>query len=136
MNFDPSAFVGDQALVGTLLERARAIDCSHDRVLFCQGDVPSGIYVVLNGEVTLVMESLSKEILISVPAEPGSLLGLPGLVGNCPYSLSAYAKRGSHVSFVSREDFSALMMSEPTLSMMILKVLASEVRSARVAMAG
>jgi CRP-like cAMP-binding protein len=69
-------------------------------------------------------------------AQPGSLLGLPGLVGNRPYSLSVFANAGSEVSFVSQQVFSELMLSEPGLSMMILRVLANEVRSARMAMTG
>jgi hypothetical protein len=37
------------------------------------------------------------------------------------------------VSFVPREDFSNLMLTEPGLAVLILKVLAAEVRTARIA---
>jgi CRP-like cAMP-binding protein len=60
-------------------------------------------------------------------------MGLPGLVGNNPYSLTAEAKKGAEVSFVARDEFSRLMLTEPSLAMMILRVLAAEVRSARIA---
>jgi CRP-like cAMP-binding protein len=38
------------------------------------------------------------------------------------------------VSFVSRDDFTALMQADPLLSLKILQVLAAEVRSARKAL--
>ena len=132
MNLDSSAFVADQELIQALRGRAAAVDCDEDRVLFQQGDAPAGLYILHAGEATLTMDSPGDEV-ISFGAKPGSLLGLPGVVGNTAYSLSAVARKGSQVSFVSRDDFSTLMLSEPKLAMMILRVLANEVRSARLA---
>lgn len=133
MNLDSSAFVADQELIRALRERARVLECGVDQVLFRQGDEPTGLYILHSGEVIMTMESLAGDEVVSMRADPGSLLGLPGLVGNTGYSLSAWAKAGAEVSFVSREDFSSLMLSEPNLAMPILKVLAKEVRSARMA---
>jgi CRP-like cAMP-binding protein len=73
------------------------------------------------------------DVVLNMAAEAGSLLGLPGVVGNCPYSLSAAARKGSEVGFVSREEFSKLMLTEPGLAVLILRVLAAEVRTARIA---
>jgi CRP-like cAMP-binding protein len=136
VNLDSSAFVADHELIRALRRRASSVDCAHDRFLFQQGDEPTGLYIFHGGEVTMTMESLSGDEVVSMRAEPGSLLGLPGLVGNRPYSLSVFANAGSEVSFVSQQVFSELMLSEPGLSMMILRVLANEVRSARMAMTG
>ena len=47
-----------------------------------------------------------------VPMPSGSILGLPGLVSDNPYSMSAVAKKGATVGFVSLNDFSALMFTE------------------------
>jgi CRP-like cAMP-binding protein len=136
MNLDSSAFVADQELIQALRERARPLDCDQDRILFLQGDGPVGLYILHRGEVTMTMESPSGDEIATLKSDPGSLLGLPGLVGNCPYSMSAYAKAGAEISFVSRDDFSALMLSDPKLAFMILRVLANEVRSARMAITG
>jgi CRP-like cAMP-binding protein len=136
MNLDSSAFVADQELIQALRGRARAVDCEHDRILFLQGDGQVGLYILHSGEVTMTMETASGEEIATMRSEPGSLLGLPAVVGNCPYSMSAYAKEGAKISFVAREDFSELMLSEPKLAMMILRVLANEVRSARLAITG
>jgi CRP-like cAMP-binding protein len=134
MNLDSSAFVADQELIRALRGRARAVETSADQCLFHQGDDPTGLYIVCGGEVTMTMETPAGNEVVSMQAERGSLLGLPGLVGNCGYSLSAYAKKGAEVSFVSREVFSELMLTEPLLAMMILRVLANEVRTARMAL--
>jgi CRP-like cAMP-binding protein len=135
MNLDSSAFVADQELIQALRERASAVDTSQDRFLFHQGDEPTGLYIVCGGTVTITMDTAAGNEVVSIQAERGSLIGLPGLVGNCGYSLSAYAKKGAEVSFVHREVFSELMLSEPELAMMILRVLANEVRTARMALA-
>jgi hypothetical protein len=41
---------------------------------------------------------------------------------------------GAVVSFVSKDDFSRMMLTEPQISVMILRVLAAEVRTARMAL--
>ena len=69
-----------------------------------------------------------------MPAEPGSVLGLPGLIGNGAYSMSADAKTGAEISFLSHEEFQKLMLNEPEVGMKILRVLAAELRTARMAM--
>ena len=135
VNFDSSAFVADPPLVEALRARAVPIDCSRDRVLFRQGDPSDGLFILLSGEAVLRLDSTLGDQVLTMPAMPGSLLGLPGLVGNREYSMSCEAKQGADVRFMSRDDFSQLMLTEPGLAMMILRVLAAEVRTARSAMA-
>jgi CRP-like cAMP-binding protein len=72
---------------------------------------------------------------MAVEAPAGSLLGLPGLIGDEPYTLTALAHDGARLSFVTREEFSGLMQNDPQLALKILHVLAAEVRSARRALA-
>jgi CRP-like cAMP-binding protein len=59
------------------------------------------------------------------------VLGLPGLIGNEPYTLTATARSGAKLGFITRDDFTALMQSDPLMSLKVLQVLAAEVRSAR-----
>jgi CRP-like cAMP-binding protein len=63
-------------------------------------------------------------------------LGLPGLIGNQPYTLAAIARKDAELRFVPREEFTNLMQTSPRLSLKVLEVLASEVRSARQAIRG
>ena len=117
-----------------LREHAVPVDCAQERVLFRQGDPPKGLYILYEGEATLRLDAPTGEQVITMPAAPGSLLGLPGLIGSGAYTMTAEAKEGATVSFVSREEFQKVMLTEPQLGMMILRVLAAEVRTARMAM--
>jgi CRP/FNR family transcriptional regulator len=136
MKLDPSAFVADPELIQALEKQSSPILCSSERILFRQGDVPAGLYILCKGEVTLSMSSPVGEELMSVQATPGSLLGLPGLIGNQPYTLAAIARKDAELRFVPREEFTNLMQTSPRLSLKVLEVLASEVRSARQAIRG
>lgn len=131
LNLDPSAFVADRELLDALESRSTSILCDRDRVLFRQGETPRGLYVLRSGSATLSMTSNTGEVLLSVTVQAGALLGLPGFVGGQPYSLTAQARKGSELGFVSREAFSDLMLNNPALSLKLLSVLAAEVRTAR-----
>jgi len=72
--------------------------------------------------------------IICLRAGPGALLGLPGIVSNEPYTLTAMARKGSEVGFVTRSEFDELLQAEPSLNLMVLQVLAAEVRAARLAL--
>jgi CRP-like cAMP-binding protein len=131
VDLDPSAFLADPELIRALATRATPIPCDADCVLFKQDDPPVGIYILHQGQVSLSMKSLEGRSILSVQALPGSVIGLPGVIGNEPYTLTATARAGAQVSFLSTADFFALMQSDPQLSLKMLQVLAAEVRSAR-----
>jgi CRP-like cAMP-binding protein len=131
VQLDPTAFLADSALIHALSEHATPIVCETDRVLFQQDDPAVGLYILQEGEATISMTSIQGQAVLSVEAREGSLLGLPGLISNQPYSLTAVAHAGARVSFLGRAEFTALMESNPTLAFKILQVLAAEVRSAR-----
>ncbi len=120
MKLDPSAFVADPELIQALEKHSTPISCDTDHVLFNQGDHPKGLYILDKGETTITMASPKGEQLMSIQAHAGSLLGLPGLIGN-----------GARLSFVPRDEFTSLMRADPLLSLKMLQVLAAELRSAR-----
>jgi len=134
MFLDSSAFVAEPDLIRVLRQHAMPLDCAEDFKLFCQGDDPFGLFILLSGDATMILENDGGDPVISVPMAPGSILGLPALVSHKPYSMTAVAKKGAVIGFVTRDDFSTLMLTEPLLAVMILRVLAAEVRSTRVAM--
>ena len=136
VHLEPSAFVADPQLLGALEERSVQIVCSEQQVLFIQGEEPQGLYILRSGSATLSITSESGERIELSRVSAGSLLGLPGLIGNQPCSLTAEASPGAVLGFIPREEFSALMRADPALSLRVLAVLASEVQSARRAIAG
>lgn len=131
MKLDSSAFVAERELFDALAKRSSLLECREDHVLFRQGEPPQGLYLLRNGYALMTMESPSGDVLLCSTAGAGSLLGLPGLIGNVPYSLSAKALKGAEVQFLNRDEFNKLMLTEPALSLKILRVLAAEVRTAR-----
>ena len=102
MKLDPSAFVADLDLIQALEKQSTEIICNGDRTLFKQGDLPVGLFILNQGETTLTMTSPRGDQVMQIQAEAGSLLGLPGLIGNEPYTLTAIARAGARLSFVSR----------------------------------
>jgi len=134
MQLDPSSFSADPDLIRALDRRATSVDCRTERVLFNQGDSAVGLYILKSGLATLILHAATGEPSASVQASAGSLLGLPAVVSNHPYSLSAIAQPSAHVSFLPRGDFLAIMKSDPAIALKILAVLAAEVRSARQSM--
>ena len=131
---DPKAFLADEELLKTLGARATPVPCKTDCVLFRQDAPPVGVYIVHDGPVTLSMTTPDGQSLFAVQALPGSLIGLPAVISNQPYSISAMAFSGAQIGFVSHADFTALMHADPHLSLKMLEVLAAEVRSARKAL--
>jgi CRP/FNR family transcriptional regulator len=135
MNLNSSSFVAESDLLDALEKHSTALDTSTGQVLFRQGSVADGIYIVREGEVIISMASPLLEEILVIRAAPNSLLGLPAVMGNAPLTLSATALADSQVSHIDRETFSLLMLSQPNLALMVLRVLASEVRTARLALA-
>src|SRR5579862_2322072 len=131
-----NSFKANRKLIAALVERSSRVVFSNGYTLFRQGEVPTGVYVVCDGNASLVMNSESGAVLLSLEVPAGSLLGLPGIVANECYTFSAFALPGSDIRFVKRKVFEELIQSEPGLNPMVLEVLAAEVRSARNALSG
>jgi hypothetical protein len=131
MKLDSSAFVADAELVEALSKRATPIVCDGDRVLFRQGDHPVGLYILQKGHALLSMTAPGGEPILQFETGPGSLLGLPGVVSDQAFTLTAIARGGAEVSFISRDQFKAFMQTFPLMAFKILQVLAAEVSAAR-----
>ena len=125
-----SAFVADPELILELEKRSKSITIGPDRVLFHQGDAPTGVYLLRKGTATLTSRS-GDEAILSVKVCVGSLLGLPAVIASKPYTLTAEALQGAEISLVTCADFVDLMQTTPLLSFHVLQVLAEEVRFAR-----
>ena len=123
--------IADRSLIQSLKKRSRLILCRENRILFSQGESPCGLYVLRTGEAVLIMHSTSGSVVMCRHASAGSLLGLPGLVGNTPHTMTATVRRGSEVGFVARSDFEDLLKSEPVLYPQVLQILALELKAAR-----
>ena len=95
-----------------------------------------GLYILKSGKASLVMKGENGVEVMHLTIGPGSILGIPAVVTKEPYTLSARACVGSEVGFVELSDFEDLMQREPSLFPLVLGVLATEVRAARIALTG
>jgi CRP-like cAMP-binding protein len=121
-------------LLQALEKCSQPISCVEGRTLFVQGEPASGLYFLKSGEAALMMQSPAGRAVMFLRAEAGSLLGLPGVVGSEPYTMTAMVHKGSEVSFVTRGDFEELIQAEPALYVNLLQLLAADVRTARMAL--
>jgi CRP-like cAMP-binding protein len=123
VNFDSSSFIAEKELIEALERRSSTVVCTEPRSLFVQGGAPAGLYILRKGNARLTMQSPTGGSLLSIV--------LPALVGNEPYTLTATAEKDAELGFVTKEDFNSLMLSDPSLALRVLRVLAAEVRTAR-----
>jgi CRP-like cAMP-binding protein len=128
------SFASDAKLVQALGKVSRPVSCSEGRTLFNQGEVCDGLHILESGEASLVLKSTSGRTVMCLTLGAGSLIGLPGVVANEPYTLTATVQPGSQVRFVTRADFEKIIQAEPSLYPGVLHVLAAEVRAARLAL--
>jgi CRP-like cAMP-binding protein len=121
----------DRELVERIISRSVEV-FPQDGILFRQGEQADSLYFVKSGEASLTMKAGDKEIRIR--AGQGSLLGIPAIVGNQPYSMTGKATWEAEVFRLSRDAFSDLIKREPRMQQAALRILAGEVRVARQAL--
>lgn len=124
--------VSDELLV-KFSQKATQITCTPSELLFQQGDPPEAVYLVRAGKVGLTMPVSAKRALIFY-AEPGSLVGLPAVFSNAPYSMTAIASLGTRLERLDRQPFWELLIENPRLALQVLQILADETRAARFAL--
>jgi CRP-like cAMP-binding protein len=121
----------DRELAEIILSRSAEI-IPQDGILFRQGDPADCLYFVKTGEANLTMQAGEKEVKIR--AGRGSLLGIPAIVGNQPYSMTAKACWDAEIFRLSSIAFNDLLKTEPKMQQAVLRILAGEVRVARQAL--
>jgi CRP/FNR family transcriptional regulator, cyclic AMP receptor protein len=74
-------------------------------VLFVEGELPRGIFVLCKGRVKLSIGASNGKTLIVKIAEPGELLGASATVSGKPYEMTGQTIDPCQISFVKRDDF-------------------------------
>src|SRR3990172_5290571 len=85
-------------------------------VLFVEGQVPRGVYLLCKGRVKLTMTSSDGKALILHIAEPGELIGINSAMSGAPYELSAEMLEPCQVNFIKREAFLRLLRDQPEIA--------------------
>jgi CRP/FNR family cyclic AMP-dependent transcriptional regulator len=74
-------------------------------VLFVEGQMPRGIFVICKGTVKLSINSPGGRTMIVKLAEPGEVLGLSATISGKPYEVTAETIDPCQINFVKRDDF-------------------------------
>jgi CRP-like cAMP-binding protein len=123
--------IGDRELAEKIISQSAEI-IPQDGILFRQGEPADCLYFVKSGEASLTMQAGGNEVRIR--AGQGSLLGIPAVIGNQPYSMMAKACWDAEIFRLSSVMFNDLIKTEPKMQQAVLRILAGEVRVARQAL--
>jgi len=95
-------------------------------VIFREGTVPSGIFLIRSGKVKKYkMDQLPREQIIYV-AGPGELIGYHAVLSGERYPDSAAAIENSVISFIPQDDFIHTLHRSPAFNSRLLKTLSHE----------
>jgi CRP-like cAMP-binding protein len=127
-DFSWSDILADAVLCAEIEKWSARSFVKEGEILFQQGGSPGYAFFLNSGEIALTMH-VSGDALWRVRAGKGSLLGLPAIVGNEPYSMTATLMVDSEICRISRDDFHQLTQQNPRLCCNILQILAGEVHA-------
>ncbi|MGC2324814.1 MAG: Crp/Fnr family transcriptional regulator [Terriglobales bacterium] len=95
-------------------------------VLFVEGEMPRGVFVLCSGEAKLTAGSNQGESIILRLAEPGELLGLSSLIVGSPYAATAETLTPAQVAFVPARKFQRFLRTHPDVSLRVAEHLSME----------
>lgn len=99
-------------------------------VLFVEGQMPRGAFVLCSGKAKLSTTSREGKVLILKIAEAGEVLGLSAVIAGEPYELTAETAGPCQVNFVERETLIQLMEQNGELGLHASQALSREFQSA------
>jgi CRP/FNR family cyclic AMP-dependent transcriptional regulator len=93
--------------------------------LFQEGETPTSVFVLVEGEVKLSMNSSDGKRLILGIAKAGEILGLPSALSGDQYEITAETLHASRVASVRRSDFLNFLLRHPVAYQSMIEVLAT-----------
>lgn len=99
-------------------------------VLFVEGQVPRGSFVLCSGRVKLSTTSREGKVLILKMAEPGDALGLSAVISGTPYELRAETAGPCQVNFIERDALMKMLERHGELGLHTAQALSKEFQSA------
>ena len=113
----------------TLADRETLIRLRSGEVLFREGEMPRGVYVLHSGTVKLLFAARNGNEKPLREAQPGQILGLSCVVTRRVHDCTATAAGPCEVAFVERDDFLRVLEESPAVWFSVLRVLSSEVNA-------
>ena len=114
--------------VGFLVRRVVPRQFSPGEIVFGEGDPCSGLYVVASGCVRIYKTSAAgREQVLSLDGPGSSIAEVPVFDGG-NYPASAAAIDHATLLFVSKQDFQALCLAHPEVTLKVLRVVGARLR--------
>jgi len=99
-------------------------------VLFMEGDLPQGVYLIREGRVKLSICSSDGKKLILRIADAGELLDITAAMSGTPYEMTAETIHNCQVSFIRRDDFLRFLLGHPDVYQSVARELSLNYRKA------
>ena len=99
-------------------------------ILFVEGQVSRGIFVICSGRVKLSTASREGKVLILKTSEAGECLGLSAAISGEKYEMTAETATPCQLNFVDRKNLLNLLESHPAIGMQAAKCLSHEFQEA------
>ncbi|HEY6137700.1 MAG TPA: cyclic nucleotide-binding domain-containing protein [Thermoanaerobaculia bacterium] len=93
-------------------------------VLFREGEMPDGVYLLQSGEVDLVHEHAATRT-----ARAGEILGLSAVISGRTHLSTAVARTPAAVAFIGCEELRALVDDNPPIWFSVLRQLSQDVNA-------
>jgi CRP/FNR family transcriptional regulator len=100
----------------------------HGELLFCEGDLCRGLYIIDAGKLRIFKSSASgREQVLAVEGPGSSVAELPVFDGG-PYPASVCAVEDSQILFISRQDLRSFCLQHPEVALKMLSVVGARLR--------
>jgi CRP/FNR family transcriptional regulator, cyclic AMP receptor protein len=99
-------------------------------VLFIEGQLPRGVFILCNGKAKLSTTSSDGKTIIVKMASAGDVLGLSATISNRPYEVTAEVMEPTQANFIARQDFLKFLKDHGEASLQVAEQLSSSYYSA------
>jgi CRP/FNR family transcriptional regulator len=100
-------------------------------LLFVEGEMPRGIFILCSGRAKLTTSSSEGKTLIVKIAEPGEVLGASATILGKPYEVSAETIEPAQLNFIKRDDFLKFLTTNAEACMHTAQQLSEKYHSAQ-----
>jgi len=126
---DSEAHLSERTLEG--LDRIKhATSYPEGSVIFVEGQVPRGVYILCQGRVKMMNANRDGKTFIMKIAQPGEILGLHAVVTGCPYELTVETLQPAQLAFISRADFIRFIKEHGDACLHVAQQLSNDCQSA------
>lgn len=118
------------ALLGAFSNSSHPSTYPGGAILFVEGQMPRGAFVLCSGRVKLSTTSRDGKVLILKIAEAGDMLGLSAVISGTAYEVTAETSSPCHVNFIEKDTPVELIAKNGEMGLQAAETLSREFQSA------